>query len=243
MFHDVGPGLHWDRRLAGILRLTPQRPQESASKLVELMGKWFILRHGETEWNALGRIQGHTDISLSEAGNRQAELAARRLAGVVFDAAYCSDLRRSVETARKVLGRRSVPLHTTPSLREYDKGVFEGLTVQQTKELYPELYEASLVKDLDFAPPGGESTRQTSSRIADFISNLREDYGDRTVLIVGHGGALRAVFVALMKLPLEANWRFLLDNCGVSVVDVYSDNAVLQLFNDTSHLDGLKPGI
>ena len=207
------------------------------------MGKWFIVRHGETEWNALGRIQGHTDISLSEMGSQQSGLVSLRLADVAFDVAYCSDLRRSVETAQKILGQRSVPLHTTSSLREYDKGVFEGLTVEQTKELYPELYEASLIKDLDFAPPGGESTRQTSDRIATFIRNLRKHHEDDTVLIVGHGGALRAVFVALMELPLEANWRFLLDNCGVSVFDIYSDNAVLQLFNDTSHLDGLGPGI
>ena len=65
---------------------------------------------------------------------------------------------------------------------------------------------------------------------------------DDNVLIVGHGGALRAAFVALMELPLEANWRFLVSNCGLSGLDVYADNAVLRLYNDTSHLDGLGPG-
>ncbi len=206
------------------------------------MGRWYIVRHGETEWNAQGRIQGHTDIRLSGEGLQQAAMVARRLVDVPIDVAYSSDLIRSSETARQILGQRTVPLHTTPQLREYHKGVFEGLTPEETSERYPELYAASHVKDLDFAPPGGESTRQTSARLASFIADLRNRHLDDNVLIVGHGGALRAAFVALMELPLEANWRFLMSNCGLSVLDVYSDNAVLRLHNDTSHLDGLGPG-
>jgi probable phosphoglycerate mutase len=168
-------------------------------------------------------------------------LVAGRLAEVAIDFAYSSDLRRSAETAREILGRRRVHLQTTPRLREYHKGVFEGLTADETKRRYPELYAASLVKDLDFAPPGGESTRQISARIASFVADVRDRHADDNVLIVGHGGTLRAVFVALMELPLAANWRFFLDNCGLSVVDVYPDNSVLRLYNDTSHLDGLGP--
>jgi broad specificity phosphatase PhoE len=205
------------------------------------MGRWFIVRHGVTEWNAEGRIQGHTDIGLSEQGRQQALSVARRLAGVHMDVAYSSDLRRSAETARQILGHRKVPLHTTLRLREYHKGVFEGLTVEESEDRYPELFAASLVKDLDFAPTGGESTRQTSARIATFVADIKERHQDDTVLIVGHGGALRAAFVALMELPPEANWRFESANCGLSVVDVYPDNAVLRLYNDTSHLDGLAP--
>lgn len=205
------------------------------------MANWFILRHGETDWNAQGRIQGHSDVALSLTGGQQAELAAERLAQVPFDVAYCSDLKRSAETARRILGSREVPLHTSPELREYHKGVFEGLTAAETKDCYPEMYAASVTKDLDFAPTGGESTRQVSVRLAGFVEKLRQRHFDDTVLIVGHGGALRAAFVALMELPLEANWRFEMANCGLSVVDIYTDNAVLRLFNDTSHLDGLGP--
>ena len=205
------------------------------------MGRWYIVRHGETEWNAQGRIQGHTDISLSERGVQQSRLVAQRLAGVTLDVAYSSDLERSAGTARQILGQRSIPLHTTPQLREYNKGVFEGLTPEETCQRYPELFEASQVNDLDFAPPGGESIRQTSVRMSAFITELRLRHVDDNVLIVGHGGALRAGFVALMELPLEANWRFVLANCGLSVLDIYPDNAVLRLYNDTSHLDGSGP--
>lgn len=205
------------------------------------MGSWLIVRHGETEWNADGRIQGHTDIGLSEKGAQQSQLVGERLAEFSIDVAYSSDLQRSADTAREILGQRTVLLQTTSQLREYQKGVFEGLTAEETRHRYPELYAASLVKDLDFAPFGGESTRQTSARIASFVTDVRQRHPDDNVLIVGHGGALRAVFVALMELPLEANWRFFLANCSLSVVDIYPDNAVLRLYNDTSHLDGLGP--
>jgi len=205
------------------------------------MGRWFIVRHGETEWNAQGRIQGHTDISLSETGIQQARLLAERMVDVKLDVAYSSDLARSAETARQILGQRTVPLHTTPRLREFNKGVFEGLTPEETGQRYPELYQASQVNDLDFAPPGGESIRETSVRMNAIMSELRQRHPDENVLIVGHGGALRAGFVALMELPLEANWRFAMTNCGLSVLDIYPNNAVLRLYNDSSHLDGLGP--
>jgi len=205
------------------------------------MGRWFIVRHGETEWNAGGRIQGHIDIGLSESGINQAQSVSARLAEAPIDVAYSSDLQRCADTARQILGRRDVPLHVTPRLREYHKGVFEGLTWKETGERYPDLHAASLVKDLDFAPTAGESTRQVSVRLASLMCELRERHQQDNVLIVGHGGALRAAFVALMDLPLEANWRFVMANCGLSVVDVFPDNAVLCLFNDTCHLGGFGP--
>jgi broad specificity phosphatase PhoE len=203
------------------------------------MGIIYIVRHGQTVWNAEGRIQGHSDIGLSETGQRQAQAIARRLADVHFDVAYCSDLSRTTETARIILGERDIPLHPTPKLREYKKGVFEGLTEDEYRQQYPELYEASLVNDLDFAPPGGETIRQTSARMGDFIDDLQCDHPEDRALVVGHGGSLRAAIVALLSLPLEANWKFAMGNCALSIIATYPENAVLYLYNDTSHLKGL----
>ena len=204
------------------------------------MGRVYIVRHGETEWNAQGRIQGHTDVSMSERGRQQARALARRLAGISFDVVFSSDLSRTRETAEIILGERKTPRHATPLLREYHKGVFEGLTVHEYSKRYPELYLASLVNDLDFAPTGGESIRQTSARLAAFVAQLRAHHLDDDVLVVGHGGSLRSAIVALMDLPLEANWKFIMGNCALSIFDAYPDNAVMRLYNDTSHLDGLR---
>ena len=203
------------------------------------MGIIYITRHGETEWNAAGRIQGHTDVPLSERGREQARMLARRLSGLRIDAAYASDLSRAAETAQVALGERDLPITFTAELREYNKGVFEGLTEREYREQYPELYGPSLVNDLDFAPPGGETVRETSARLHRIVQKVRAAHRDESALIVGHGGSLRAGVVSLLDLPLEANWKFAMHNCGLTVIHTYPDNAVMHLYNDTSHISGV----
>ena len=200
------------------------------------MGSVYFVRHGETLWNAEGRIQGHTDIGLSERGEEQARMVGRRLSGVRFDAAYSSDMSRTTDTARAILGDRNTPLQSVPELREYNKGVFEGLTVEEYREKFPVLYTASLVNDPDFAPPGGETIRQCHARLSAFIRQVCSRHLDEDVLIVGHGGSLRSAIVALLDLPLEANWKFVMHNCALSLFRTYENNAVMHLYNDTSHL-------
>ena len=131
-----------------------------------------------------------------------------------------------------------------PQLRERHYGVFEGLTVAQRQTGYPEMFAASLSNDLEFAPTGGETMVQVGARMAAFVADLRERHLEDTVLIAGHGGALRATLPALLNLPLETLWRLFLDNCSLSIVDTYPESegvgAVLRLFNDTSHLNGVS---
>ena len=200
------------------------------------MGQLYIVRHGETVWNRDGRIQGHTDVGLSERGIEQATRLARRLENVAFDAAYSSDLSRACVTAELVLEGRDVPLHSTPRLREYHKGAFEGLTESELRARFPAEYPGYIAKDLNYAPEGGESTRQVSARMAAIISDIKERHLDDRVLVVGHGGSLRAAMMALLGMSMDANWRFVFGNCTLSIVDIYHDNAVLRLFNDASHL-------
>lgn len=202
------------------------------------MGRLLIVRHGETPWNVEGRLQGHADIDISEKGRQQAREVAKRLAETPIDVAYSSDLARARHTAEIVLDQRGVPLHSTEGLRERFYGVFEGLTVAERQAQYPNEFAASLIKNLEFAAPGGESARGTLERMARVMGEIKERHLNETVLIVGHGGSLRSAIIALMELPADATWRFVMGNCALTVIDTYWDNAVLQLYNDTSHLDG-----
>ena len=208
------------------------------------MGRLYLVRHGETEWNAQGRLTGHTDVGLSEKGQRQAQAVARRLDGVSFHAAYSSDLSRTAETARIILAQKKVTLNAIPQLRERYYGVFEGLTVAERQARYPDMFAASLFNDLEFAPTDGETMSQVGARMIAFVAELRERHLEETVLIAGHGGALRATLPALLDLPLKALWRLGMDNCSLSIVDTYPESegvgAVLRLFNDTSHLNGVN---
>ena len=203
------------------------------------MGRLFIVRHGETVWNREGRIQGHTDVALSDRGEEQARLLAQRLKPVEFDAAYASDLCRAAETASLILEGREVPVFPARRLREYHKGAFEGMTEPELRSRFPNEYPSYIAKDPDYAPEGGESTRQVSARMTAVINEIKERHLEDTVLVVGHGGSLRAAMMALLGMPLDANWRFVFGNCTLTIVDTYHDNAVLRLFNDGSHLNGL----
>ena len=205
------------------------------------MGIIYITRHGETEWNAQQRIQGHTDVPLSERGRAQAQMLADRLADVPLDAVYSSDLRRAADTARALIANRPAPppLTLTAELREYHKGIFEGLTPDECERHHPAIYAASLINDLDFTPPGGEAIRQVSARLHAIVQQVRRAHPDETVLLVGHGGSLRAALVSLLELPPEANWKFVMHNCSLTMIRTYPDNAVLHLYNDTSHISGV----
>ena len=203
------------------------------------MGRLLLVRHGETVWNAEGRLQGTEDISLSEEGRRQARLIGDRLADTSIDVAYSSDQSRAHETAQHILEGRDVVLNPIPELRERGHGLFEGLTVRERKERYPEMFAESLVKNLDFAPTGGETFRGTNRRMAGWANGFLQEHLKETVLVVGHGGSLRGAIIAWMGFPDESTWRFVLANCGLSIIDTYADNAVLRLFNDGSHLGGL----
>ena len=206
------------------------------------MGRLLLVRHGETPWNLDGRLQGSTDVDLSEKGREQARLVGRRLSTTAIDLAYSSNQSRARETAEIILEGRDVPLHAIPELRERSHGVFEGLTAKERRQRYPEMFAASLLNNLDFAPTGGETFRQTNRRMAAWAQDFRDAHLDSTVLVVGHGGTLRAAILGWLDLPDHTTFRFIMANCSLSIIDTYPDNAVLRLYNDTSHLEPLQAG-
>ena len=205
------------------------------------MSRYFLVRHGATEWNAQGRIQGQSDPSLNETGRRQARRLGMRLASVPFAEARCSDLRRCSETAAGILqGRNEVRLREMPELREKNFGAWEGLTFREVEAGYPDLYRNWLkAGDPSFAPPGGESDLQLYSRADTVADRLRETRtgGGRNLLVVSHGGTLRALIARLLGLPVHQMWKFRFANAGLSMVSFFEDgSAVVDLLNDTSHL-------
>ena len=154
----------------------------------------LLVRHGETDWNADGRLQGHTDRPLSDYGRRQARQLAEELGGEEIEAIYSSDLTRARETAEIVGGRLGLPVELDPELREKDWGTWEGLT--------------SVERDrVEFV---GESTEAHQERILRALGRISERHpGDGRVLVVTHGGSMRRVQVAAMGMALPV-----VENCG-----------------------------
>jgi alpha-ribazole phosphatase len=202
------------------------------------MVKWFMVRHGETDWNIEGRAQGQTDTPLNEKGRTQAQHVASRLAGIDFAAVYSSDLTRVMETARPIVSNRDLEIKTMPQLREKSYGKWEGMSFQEVEEQYPELFKRLFQEDINFAPPEGESDSDVYSRTglaAETLKSAHED--DCNVLIVAHGGSLRALMANILDMPADYMWRFKLANGGLSMVSLYNcGGATLDLLNDTNHL-------
>ena len=207
------------------------------------MTRWYLVRHGVTEWNSGGRLQGHTDIPLSESGREEGRLTAKRLARVQLVAAYASDLVRAQETADLVLEGQDVPLSLTSGLRELNYGEWEGRTFQWIEEGNPSGPIQNIAKDPDFAPPGGESTTELCERVMEVAKRLMEAHGgDDSVLVVGHGGSLRALAVGMLGLPAVSLWRMGTSTASVSILRQRDEGWQLELWNDISHLEPLRHG-
>ena len=203
------------------------------------MGSWYLVRHGETEWNRTGRMQGHINVPLSGVGRRQATLLAAQLGDVRFDAIYSSDLDRAHETARLVAGDRNVAVETDPDLREFSYGEWEGLTLTEVETTYP----GDLAKrieaggNLGFTAPGGESTAKVLARVRRWWMRASQCHDSQDhVLVVAHGGSIRALRVCLLDLAATDFWSIQVDCTGLAIVSDHAGGRVLDSWNDTSHL-------
>ena len=205
------------------------------------MGKWYLVRHAKTAWNAQGRVQGHSESSLEAEGIAQAELLAARLASKHFHAAYVSDLSRTRQTADIILKGRKIPLEITAELREMSYGKWEGMTHKEIKAAYPEEFAEYLRGDVAFLPSGGEGPLQLMSRLVPLLHRLSTSHGpDEDILLVSHGGTLKGLLILMMGFPPELFWRFGVGHGSVSIVTRYPDTATLDLWNDISHLENAR---
>lgn len=203
------------------------------------MTRLLLVRHGETTWNAEQRAQGQTDVPLSDVGRRQAERLRTRLAGEPIAAAYASDLSRAWETARIALAGRVVPLTPRAELREICLGEWQGLTVAEIRARWPARSERFWNADPDAAPAGGETRRELQVRVVGAIQAITARHPAEQVLVVSHGGALRALVCWALSAELSASGRFEVDNCGLSILELRPARTMLVRWNEVAHLDGL----
>lgn len=199
----------------------------------------YLVRHGVTAWNREGRFQGHTDVPLSEAGIEQACRLADRLAHVPVDAVWSSDMARARETAEIIAARHGLDVTVTPLLRETMLGDWEGLTEADILARGDSELLASYRRDsTTHRPPGGETLQAVWDRLLRVRDSACGSCLEGTVVVVGHGGSLRAILCSAIDAPIESMRRVALDNASVSLVEYSGDRTWLRLLNDTGHLRG-----
>lgn len=197
-------------------------------------GRWYLVRHGETDWSREGRIHGHADSALNDQGRQQMRCVAGKLSGCGFSAVYASDLGRAIESARLIVQGSGIPIEADRDLREFSYGAWEGLTPHEAEAQDPETYAARMGLDADaFAAPGGETAPQLLQRVRRFYERaVARHKSSDDVLVVAHGGSIRALLVCLLGLPDDSLWRFGVDRGGLSVVRDHPGGRVLELWNE-----------
>jgi broad specificity phosphatase PhoE len=184
-------------------------------------------RHGETDWNQALRWQGHADRPLNERGRRQARALAEALAGEPPSAVYSSDLLRARETAQIVASRLGLAVVTVPELREVDVGSWSGLTRQEIEQRFPDGYRRWRAHE-GHGWDDGESYEAMGERVVAALRRIAADHVGGDVLVVTHGGPIRAAVAHARRLPPGEHRRAqaIVENCGVSRI-VVDDGALL----------------
>lgn len=165
-------------------------------------------------------------------------MLAKRLGGCNFSAVYASDLSRATESAEMIVKGHQASIQTDSDLREFSYGDWEGLTLKEIETRYLELLTQRMGFGRNaFAAPGGEDSAQVLDRVRRFYASALKRHDDsEDILIVAHGGSLRALLICLLGLPDDYFWRFQIDCGSLSVIDNQFNGRVLELLNDTSHL-------
>jgi probable phosphoglycerate mutase len=200
----------------------------------------LLIRHGETAWNSVRRLQGHIDIPLNDEGERQALALGRILANEPVKAVISSDLRRAVQTAQAVAGHHGLAMQTDPGLRERCYGAFEGMLYSEIMERYPLEYAQWQAREIDAVMPPGErvaeSFRQFYQRSVDSIGAWAARHPGQTIVMVAHGGVLECAYRAARGMSLDSPRDFQVPNAGINRFTFINGQLGLESWGDTSHL-------
>ncbi len=197
-----------------------------------------LVRHGETDWNAAKRLQGHLNVGLNANGEEQARATARLLSSHRFAAVFTSDLDRARSTATIITGDTKPLPVIHPGLRERHYGLFQGLTYEDAHRQHPDAYARFEARDPTFAfPDGGESLHDFRQRVVTTLDQIVAQHPGTSVLVVTHGGVLDIVHRLVTGKPLFSPRDFLIPNAALNwITHDDSKGWELQSWAETTHL-------
>lgn len=196
-------------------------------KLISLAKmRLIIIRHGETEANIAGILQGQTDGELTENGIEQAKKLGLRFKETKIEQVYSSDLQRAIDTANEILKYHpNLTLIQDKRIRERDFDRFEGKPFQEDW-------------DWDNLPEGVENNGEMMDRAKNFIDDIYSKHKGKTVLVVCHGGMKAALFNVINNKTPEEYEDYVIKNTAVSIFNIEEDgNHKIHLLNCVDHLD------
>lgn len=205
------------------------------------MTEIWLVRHGETPWNAVNRVQGWEDIPLNENGIEQAQALARHMkrlsdTGEKLNAIYSSDLKRAHHTASIVAESIGLPLIVEPGIRERHFGVLQGLIYNEMEQHQPEAYRIWRSRDPDLDMPEGESLGFFHHRVVNAINSLAVKHPDERIMVVSHGGAMDIIWRHASQVSLQADRKAPLLNASLNRLSVSPDAWKIISWGEVEHL-------
>jgi alpha-ribazole phosphatase/probable phosphoglycerate mutase len=192
----------------------------------------YLIRHGQVQGYDGFPVYGHTDVDLTEVGIMQIERLSERLRHAEIHGIYSSDLKRSLLGARIIARDHDVPLYPKPEFREIHFGAWEGLSLQEIRERYPEELARREMDVLNFIPPvNGESIACLSERVLTCFQSILECSEEKNVLLLGHGVVNRVILCRAMGLDLSRMFNLQQDYGCLNIIDYHPDRTLVRLMN------------
>ncbi|SFZ78922.1 histidine phosphatase family protein [Chitinimonas taiwanensis] len=201
----------------------------------------WLIRHGETAWNAERRFQGHTDVPLNATGVQQAKKVAEKLirqhGQQSFSAVYSSDLSRARHTAEPTALAIKLPIRLDARLRERHYGVLSTLTPEEMAAEHPEAFRHWQQRDPAYVLPEGESLNQFNQRVLDALASIAREHPGQAVIVVAHGGVLDCAYRAAQNMPLSEARQHPLHNASVNQLRFADGRFHIERWGDIGHLE------
>lgn len=203
------------------------------------MTEMFLVRHGETEWNADEIFRGRADITLNEKGVVQAKLLGEYLTKSRLEAVYSSPLQRAVRTAERIAIPHSLNVRIEPALIDIDYGEWQGIPLTEVKKIYKNLYIKWETSPEKVKIPGGESLDDVRDRAIAAVNKIVKKHKGPIVL-VSHRVVNKVLICSLLGLDNSHFWNIRQETCGISAFSHEKGQFVLIKHNDTSFLGNLS---
>jgi broad specificity phosphatase PhoE len=201
----------------------------------------YLTRHGQTEWNSIGRMMGWTDEDMNETGLAQAGRLATRMAKMRLDAVYTSPLKRTISTGIIVGKSHGIIPKTAQGLIEINYGIWEGLARIEVKKKWPELQQQLHDDPSELAIPGGETFKQLAVRVVAAFNEIVKAEEGKHILMVSHQGILKVLVAELMGISYRDWGKFEIRNASLTTMTVNNGHIHVITLNDISHLEGVSP--
>jgi broad specificity phosphatase PhoE len=191
---------------------------------------FYIVRHAAKERGDFfnSRLR-HQDEPISAQGQADAQKLCAFFDGKAIAAIYISAYQRTRQTAEPVARQLNLTPVIDERLNEIDNGCFDGMTDEQIRQTYPNVWQAFLSRTTDFRFPEGETGAEAQRRIVAFLEEKRQQHASENIILVSHEGLIRLLMCTILDLPVYKRWNFHFDFCGIMEIEYEHEYAIWKL--------------